>query len=261
MTVSVGYPRGEVEREIVVEHRIARTPRQQRGHRERTHRIGDMTDCSGRRMLRGERYIGDELRDRVPVLRVSVRRPVRIAGGRRHTMTRQHQRAINEDARAMTHEVGEWSGSCDANERRGASAGRNGHTGVAQHHAGKPMIRCLINCAQRPSKRDRPAPVVCRSYDRSRDVERFQDIAEVGDALDKSTRLGALGIAHAQLINSDDAVASAEAFVKAAPVVRPGWIAVHAHDGAQGLCRAGWRTIEHVPGTGHAVGAGYRNEL
>jgi len=105
MLVCVRHPSSQIERKVIVEHWITRTPRQQRGHTETTQILRHSIDCGGRRMRGTKRDIADEFCNGVAICSTPIRRPIAISGGAPNAFARQHQRAINKDARAPTDEI------------------------------------------------------------------------------------------------------------------------------------------------------------
>ena len=170
VSIGMGNSLGQVEREVIVEHRILGSPCQQRGYLQMANSIGDSIDCLSRWVLGRERHVSHELGDRVTILGVPVRGAIRLTGKRADTFSRQQQRAIYESPRAMANQVGQRTCCRDTNERGGAATRGDRDAGVAQHHAGKPAIGAgnaatARGGAERPPERDWPTPVVCRGHD------------------------------------------------------------------------------------------------
>ena len=92
----------------------------------------------------------------------------------------------------------------------------------------RPARRAL----DRPAERDRPAPVVRGDHEGGVrvDPERVDRPGEVRDPLGVAPRPDPLAVAHRELIDGDDAVASGEAPEERRPGVAPGRVAVDAED-------------------------------
>ena len=231
MLVCVRYPSSQIESKVVVEHRITRTPRQQRGHGETAQILRHSIDCSSRRMRVIKRNIANEFSNRVAIRPPAIRRPIAISSRAPNAFARQHQRAINKDARAPTDEIGERPRGSQPNERRRLTARWHRNSGVTQHHASQPTCIGAGSFVERPSERNRAAPIVSNRDHRTAQIERRQDIAKVSDPLRERPLLGALREAHAELIDRNHSITVAESFEQTAPIERPRGIAVHANNG------------------------------
>ena len=136
MLVCVWHPSSQIESKVVVEHRITRTPRQQGGHGETAQILSHLIDCGGRGMRWSKRNIANEFSYRVAIGSTAIRRPIAISSRAPNAFARQHQRAINKDARASPNEIGEWPSGSKPNQRGRLTARRHRDSGVTQHHAG-----------------------------------------------------------------------------------------------------------------------------
>ena len=183
---------------------------------------------------------------------MAIRRPIRLASDARHTLGGQRECSVDEDARSTTDEIRDRAGSGEADQARRAPTSRHRNARVAEHEAADP-----VGVGGSPSERDRATPVVGGEHDGPVDAERGDHVVEIADPLGIAPARDAVGEAHPQLIDGDDAVPVAEPSQKAAPEVRPCRIAVHAHDGGERLARA---ALQHVPHSGNAVAAGNRDQ-
>ena len=245
LTVGVGQPGGEVERERVVEHRIGGAPRQQRRDRHRREPIGHDGESRRRRVGVVERHVGHELGDGPAIGGRPIGRPVRLARLPRETRPREAQGAVDERAGPAPDEVGDRAGGGQPDQPRCRSARRHRDPGVDQDHADE-----FVESAHCPSHDDGTAPVVTHQDHGSGDPEGLHHVAEITDPRGVGTQCRPFGIAHAELIDRDHAIPIARRREHTAPQVRPGRVAVHADD-RRSRCLG--RALEHVPAPTGAV--------
>ena len=135
--VVFGNRAGEVGGEVVVEHRVLRTPRQQHRRPHAPEPLGHLGDRASRTDVPGSaecrrRSRRSQHRDR----RSRVRSPERFAIGLRDPATRQPRRAFDEGRRAPAHEVENRRPRREADDRRRLAPLGNGDARVAQDHPG-----------------------------------------------------------------------------------------------------------------------------
>lgn len=244
--------RGQVERERVVEHRVGSTPCQQRGHGERAQLLGHLGQRGSRRMRRGERHIGHELGDGPTITSCSIRRAIGLARRGRDAPPGQAERAVDEDASAVPDQIGDGASCRETDERWSPPARRHRDARVAQHHPCAPITGC-----NGPAHRDSATPIVPGNDDGPFDLQRLDHVAEIANSIGVTPWRRALGVAHAQLIDGDHAIAVTQPCEHAAPEDGPGGVAVHADDGAH---RRGRTTLEHMPTPRDAIVPRYVHE-
>ena len=250
MAIGMRHSLRQVEREVVVEHRIARTPGQEHRHAQGADALGDASDSTRRGMCGVEGNIGDELGDGPTIPPTPIRGAVSVTRHARHAPPGERERAIDEHLRAPADEAGDGSGRREADECGRPTSRRHGNTGGAEHNAGH-----SIAVGHDPPERDGSAPVVGRSDDGTVHVQRLDHVTQVGDTFRKRPRLRkSIREAHAELIDCDDPVAVAKACHKTAPKERPCRVAVHADDGGKRMLGP---AVEHVPGVCAAVMTGH----
>ena len=250
MPICVRHSLRQVEREVVVEDRISRTPRQEHRHAQRTDALGDAGDSARRGMCGVEGNVGDELGDGPTIPPAPIRGAVSVTCHTRHASPGERERAIDEHLRAPADEAGDGSGRSEADECGRAAPRRHGNTGVAEHDAGH-----TIAVGHHPPERDGAAPVVSRGDDGTAHVQRLDHVTQIGNTFCKRPWLRKpIREAHAELIDCDDPVAVAEACHKTAPEERPCRVAVHADDGGKRMLGP---VVEHVPGVCAAVMTGH----
>ncbi len=203
----VRQSRPEISGEVVVEHRVARTPRQQHRDGDLTQPIGDRGDRPFGRMTRFERNVPDEVGDRHAGLRRLVRRPKRGTIGRRQPIARQADRALDEHRCPVADEFEHARRGGQPDDGRSGSPLRNGDPGVAQNHPGE-----SIDVVDGPTHGDRTTPVVGGEEQRhvGADVERAHHVVEVRHASGEAALRRALAVAHPELIDGDHAVRRTE---------------------------------------------------
>jgi hypothetical protein len=130
------------------------------------------------------------------------------------------------------------------------------HGRVEQHHAGE-----QLGVVDGPAERNEAAPVVPEGEHGTLEAEGVGQGSQVAHALgERTVHTGALREAHVELVDGDHAPGGGPlggircgAGDEVAPQVRPGRVAVHTQDGADGL-RAEFgelgAVVEQVPGAG-----------
>ena len=250
---------GQVGGEVVVEHGVLRTERQQ-------HRAPDVAQARcdiGDRPLGGvswtQRDVVDEVRDGRSRRRSPVRRPERLPIGLGDPATGQPNRSLDERRGAAADEVEDRRPRSQPDDPRSRPALGHGDSRVAQDHAGD-LTRILHD----PSHGDRPAPVVCRDHQRRgrpRESERNDDVVQIAHPVVVATAPGSLAVAHPQLIDREHPIPRAETAEERRPRVPPRRVAVHTQH-RRGRCVATLRNprVEHVPSVTAAELAGHVQE-
>ena len=240
--------RPQVGREGEVEDRIALAPGNQHRHLQLGQPVGHGSQRRVRRVGRSRRDVCDEVRDRLPVVARRIRREIRAPRLAVDAAVRRCQRRPQKSRGPPTAEVAQQLVASEADRQRHPTR-RHRDSGVGEQDA-----QHLLVVLERPAERDRPSPVVRGHDDRSLDVERIEDPAEIVDPLRVHPRAGALREPHRDLVDGDHAVAVAEALVERAPHHRPRRVAVDADDGQRRHAAVGRRGVERVHP--HSLAAG-----
>ena len=182
------YAAGEVVREVVVEHRVGRTPGDERGHLDTTSRLGHCRNGRCRRMCRGEWHIGNELGDGAAHASAPIGGTQGLACSTIEFASRQRDGAVDEDARTVPHEVGDGPRCGKPDEPRGAAPGRHCDARIAQHHTHQPRVGGCPGGRTRtrrrsPTQRYRAAPVLTHRDDGRANVQRVDEPTEIVDPI------------------------------------------------------------------------------
>ena len=235
--LGVRRPPLEVGQEALVEHGVAAAPRQQHRPAEGPEGVGHTLERGPRGVVGADGDVGDELGHRVAAGPAAVGRPQRGA-----VPAARHLRgALDEHGGLLAHDPHGRAGGGD--QRRHLDAVGQGDGGVGEHEG--PAVE-----AGGGADGDRAAPVVGGHHDRPGGVglaERHQLV----DALGQHAGRAPVGEAHAALVDGDDPPALRGEGEELVPDVRPGGVAVGAHERAvHGL----GAVVEDVPRHTPAVG-------
>ena len=215
---------GQVGCEVVVEHRVARSPRQEDRSVDGRQPLGDFGQRRLRRVSGAQRNVGDEVGDRSARRRRAVRGTECLSVDLGDASSRQPDRALDEGRCAAADRVEQRGRRSQTDHPGRRPTVGHGDAGVAQDQPSD--LVWVLHC---PAHRDRSTPVVGGEHERCsrRESERDDEIVEVADTLDVSARLGSVAVAHAELIDGDHSVRGVEATQEAGPGVPPGGVAVH----------------------------------
>ena len=235
--VGVGHPVDEIVEIALLEHRVARSPEQQRGNPQLAYTRGDAGELGVTGMRRAHRDVGDEGADAAAALGGEIGGSVPRSHVDRKTGLGQREGRVEEGGR-LHGRGGEHAPRSRHPQRCGdrAAVGMM-DGGVERDHPGE-----LVGMIDRPPERDHAAPVVPQGHHRSVEADRVGEGAEVGHTLlERAGEVGAVGESHLELVDGDHAPRRFAALGPphrlvgdAPPVERPRRVAVHREDGADG---------------------------
>ena len=235
----------QIAQEPLEEHGILGAPHEEGGLLEARDVLAQLCELGVRGVGVRERDVRNESTDPTAPGCDPVGGPVSGLGGGGESVARQRQRGLEEEVRVDGRQRQHRPGQDGLEGGRQIVAGVDVHAGVERDRSGDAVL-----VARRPRERDDPAPVVADRHDRvlgggvALGQQRRHDRVEVRDAVGDpaDARVGrtgsagvrqALGEAHVQVVDGDDAPAAVQARGgQVAPQVGPRGVAVGGDDRA-----------------------------